>query len=935
MTVFLPAIILLHTYHQEAAPSYQTIDFDRDWRFALGHASNPVKDFGFGKTGMGYLAKAGSGEGPVNPGFGDGKWRLINLPHDWAIELPFDQNAEGGHGFKAIGRDFPENSIGWYRKTFSIGRELIGKRISLHFDGIYRNASVWCNGTFIKRNESGYIGFDADITNQIRYGAKNNVTVRVDASEFEGWFYEGAGIYRHTYLNINDTARLVKDGQFMMPKVVGKDGQVDTKLEIENLDTKDRDLKVVFSLEDREGKSIASISQDVTVSPNETSIVKPKIMIKEPILWSIQTPNLYRGKVELFDGTTKIDEYSTKLGFRTIVWDPDKGLTINGKYTKIQGTCNHQDAAGVGVAVPDSMNRWRIEKLKLMGCNAYRTSHNPPTPELLEACDELGMVVLDETRAFGDSEEGRSQLTRLIRRDRNHPSVIFWSIGNEEFALNGSEEGERMGRASTRLCHELDPTRPTTYAGNNGAEYRGINASVDIRGFNYGLPQADRYHQEHPTQPVHGSETASTTTTRGTYADDYKNGRVSAYDGRKVSWGSGAEEWWSYAAAREWFIGGFVWTGFDYRGEPTPTGWPTINSHFGIMDTCGFPKDIYYYYQSWWTDRNVIHIFPHWNWPGDEGKEKSVWVFSNAAEIELQLNGKSLGRKKMPFTGHLEWKVNYEPGKLTAIAYNKTGGIIGNPMVETTGETASLELSSMNASIKGDGKDVAIIDIAAKDSKNRTVPTAGEKVEFEIQGPGRILGVGNGDPTCLEPDTYVPTTFSQDLSTGWKFKMVTGNAEGRDDTKPQFDDSSWNTVDVWENQHMPQNSMAVLRKKFTVDDPSKWKFIDIGAIDDNGWIYINGKLVQKTSVWNETYQFSTEGLLKKGENNIAVVCRNNGGDGGFSKGVSLSGLTQPAAWSRSLFNGYAQVIVQSIGTGKITLKAKCKGKEFTFAIFAR
>ena len=883
---------------------------------------------------MGYLAKAGAGEGPVSAGYGDGKWRLLNLPHDWVIELPFNEKAEGGHGFKEVGREFPENSVGWYRKSFTIGREMIGKRISLHFDGIYRDARVWCNGTFIKRNESGYIGFDADITNQIRYGAKNNVTVRVDASEFEGWFYEGAGIYRHTYLNINDPASLVKDGQFLMPKVVGNIGKVDANLEVINRGEKDRHLRVDFSIETANGSTLVLGKSMVNLAGGQSASVTPTLTIKQPSLWSIENPNLYIGRVRLFDGETKIDEYTTKIGFRNIVWDPNKGLTINGKYVKIQGTCNHQDAAGVGVALPDRLNYWRIEQLKKMGCNAYRTSHNPPTPELLDACDELGMVVLDENRAFGDSEEGRSQLTRLVRRDRNHPSVIFWSIGNEEFALNGSEEGQRMGAASTLLCHQLDPTRPTSYAGNNGGQFEGINASVDIRGFNYGLGAADKYHKDHPSQPVHGSEMASTTTTRGTYKDDFKNGRVNAYDGQKVGWGSGAEEWWSYAAPREWFIGGFVWTGFDYRGEPTPTGWPTINSHFGIMDTCGFPKDLYYYYQAWWSGKPVIHILPHWNWPGDEGKEKNVWVYSNAEEVELFLNGASLGKKKMPYTGHLEWKVAYQPGKLEAKGF-KGGLQTLTEVVETSSETFSVKIEPDRTMIKGDGKDVSVVNLFGLNEKGTVNPTAGEKLEFEIEGPGKLIGVGNGDPTCLEPDTYMPTTYEQDLSLDWDMQRDVTIDEGKAIASLQKSLGASQKVNVLQNQHMQPDSNIVLLKKFNVDDPTKWKFLDIGAIDDDGWIYVNGKLLRTTSVWDETYQFATEGLLVKGENTIGVVCHNRGGDGGFSKGVALSGMSQAAAWSRSLFNGRAQAIVQSTGPGKIVLKVKCKGKVYTSEIVAK
>ncbi|MEI7984503.1 MAG: beta-galactosidase GalA [Armatimonadota bacterium] len=853
--------------------------------------------------------------------------------HDWAIELPFDQMADGSHGHKALGRQFPDNSVGWYRKTFEIGKDLVGKRISLTFDGIFRNAQVWCNGTFLKRNESGYIGFTVDLTNTIRYGSKNVISVRVDASEFEGWFYEGAGIYRHAWLNVTDSAHLVRDGQFVMPKLEKENGVVEVASEIRNDGSTLRKVQEYITINGPSGRTDA-VSKEVTIAPGEIKSVTTKFVVNKPKLWSIDSPNLYTARIVLVEGKVSIDESSTNIGFRTVAWDASKGLSVNGKNVKIQGTCNHQDAAGVGGAVPDRLTYWRIEQLKKMGCNAYRTSHNPPTPELLDACDKLGMIVMDETRAFGDSEEARSQLTKLIRRDRNHPSIILWSIGNEEFALQGTEEGERMGRAAVQLAHNLDPTRLTTYAGNNGGEFKGVNCVVDIRGFNYGLGAADQYHRDHPSQPVHGSETASTTTTRGTYVDDYKNGRVSSYDGQKVGWGSGAEEWWSYAASREWFMGGFVWTGFDYRGEPTPTGWPTINSHFGIMDTCGFPKDIYYYYQSWWTNKLVVHIMPHWNWRGDEGKVKDVWVYSNAEEIELFLNTKSLGKQKMPFTGHLAWKVPYEPGNLTARAF-KSGKEVGVTSVETTGVSEGLRLEADRAEIVGDGSDVSVVNVFGIDSGGRVVPTASEKIEFEIEGPGKILGVGNGDPTCLEQDTYVPSILTLDLSTKWKYSKFDPHNDDAGALGDLSDDTFWKTTDVFVNQGLPPNSWMMFKKKFVIDDLSSWQFLDIGAIDDIGFIYVNDKLILKSTNWDETHQFKTDGLLRKGENTISVVCYNRGGDGGFSKGASLSGLTLPGAWSRTLFNGSAQVILQSTGKGTIKLRAKLKDKVFVQTIIAK
>lgn len=926
-------MVLISSLVALTAATVGRVNFDANWKFALGHAADASKDFGFGVSGMGYLAKAGSGEGAVAAGFGDSSWEEVNLPHDWAVTLPFTPNSDQGHGFKALGRSFPENSIGWYRKKFNVSNEMMGKRIAIQFDGIYRNAQVWLNGTMVKRNESGYIGFEVDLTNNLRYGQDNVIAVRVDATEFEGWFYEGAGIYRHTWLRVTDPVHLVDGGQYFVPTVTEDHGEIAFNLEIENSSETEADFSYAVNVS-REGKPVATVRTEGQKIPGLATLKQtPKLGLAKIDLWSVETPNLYQAEVVLYRGNEVADRYVTNLGFRTVKWDADKGLTINGKYFKIKGTCNHQDHAGVGVALPDEINYWRIAKLKEMGCNAYRTSHNPPTPELLDACDKLGMVVMDETRAFGDTEEARGQFTKMIRRDRNHPSVILWSIGNEEFGLNDSPEGERMGLQMRKLANKLDPTRITTYGGNNGAGYRGINASVELRGFNYGLGSADQYHAAHPKHPVHGSETSSMTSTRGIYTDDFKNGRVSSYDGRKVSWGSGAEEWWAWAAEREWFIGGFVWTGFDYRGEPTPTQWPTINSHFGILDTCGFPKDIYYYYQSWWSDQKVIHIMPHWNWLGDEGKNKKVWVFSNSPEVELTLNGKSLGKKSMPANKHLEWDVAYEPGSLVAIGF-RDGKEEQRETLRSSGSLDTVRIDPELVSIDEKPATIAVVNLDARDERGLLVPTASELMHFEVEGGAKILGVGNGDPTCLEPDQHRSNTDHVDLSEGWKMLKVPTSTTGGPQVEANFDDSSWTTTHVRQNQGMAPNTANILRKTFDIAEPAEWKRMELGAIDDIGYIYLNGKLLKRTSVWNETHSFALEpGQLVKGKNVLAIVVVNNGGDGGFSRGVSLTGLTKTPTYSRSLFNGKAQLILQRTGTDPVTLKVKVGAKTVEKTIF--
>lgn len=891
------------------APGRQIVSLDDDWKFALGHASDASKDFNYGLDSFGAFAKAGIEDGAMGRGFGDTAWRTVQVPHDWCVELPFDQKGDLMHGFKAIGRRFPENSIGWYRKSFELPKEDAGKRFVLKFDGIFRDAQVWVNGQYITRNTSGYMGFNVDVTKVLETGARNVIAVRVDASVYEGWFYEGAGIYRHVWLNKTNHDYLVEEEQFIKPEVNGN-----VTAEITTQTTKARTAKLQIT--DREGKVVAE--SQVTKLKTDKNTLKAKVT--KPKLWSPDEPNLYRAHVLLLDGQTVLDRYETNIGFKSVVFDADKGLFINGKYTEIKGVCNHQDHAGVGAAVPDRLNEWRIERLKEMGCNALRTSHNPPTPELLDACDKLGILVQDENRLFSAGPEGISQMERLVKRDRNHASVFMWSLGNEEWGVQTSKSGEQISQALYDLTRKLDPTRTITQAVNVGDEWEGSNKVVDNRGFNYNLFGADSYHKKHPKQPIHGSEVASMLSTRGEYKSNDGKNVMDSYDYKKVDWGTGSEEWWSWKLQRPWFSGGFVWTGFDYRGEPTPHNWPTISSHFGIMDTCGFAKDVFYYYQSWWSKKPVLHVLPHWNWAGKEGKKVDVWVFSNFETVELKLNGKSLGSKKMPVGGHLNWEVEYQPGELTAVG---TKGDLKNVVtVKTTGATGQLRLEPDRTSITADAKDLSIITVKGLDTDGFLNPLANENVTFEIDGPGRIIGVGNGDPNCHEPDQYITKPSYQDISDGWSWQMIASQNAKPDPTK-------WKPTQVKENQNMPPNSFAAFQRVVTVENPDTWSTLNLGPTDDNGWVYLNGELVSTTDEWNKPHIADIKGKLKRGENEILVIVKNNGGAGGFSRGGSIGGLAKAPSWTRSLYNGLAQVIVQSTGKpGRIELRAR-SGFQFT------
>jgi beta-galactosidase len=743
-----------------SAPTYGLADaptdrarllLDPDWRFHLGNAADPTQDFGYGLGNDGVFAKTGYFFRPGRPDFDVSEWRAVDLPHDWVVELPFVNDRQlDSHGFKPVGRAYPATSIGWYRKVFPIPASDAGRRLSLEFDGVYRNAIVTLNDVYLTTNESGYAPFRVDVTDLVRYGADNVLVLRVNATESEGWFYEGAGVYRHAWLVKTAPVHVAPWGTYVTTDVRGRSARVALHTDVANDGDADAHCTVVSRLVDAAGTVRATVATRAAIPAWERRTVQQTATLADAQLWSLESPHLYRLHTTLEVNGRAVDDYTTPFGVRTMRFDADHGFSLNGTRVELQGTCNHQDHAGVGSALPDRLQFYRIARLKEMGCNAYRTSHNPPTPELLDACDQLGMLVLDETRMFSSSPEGLSQFERMLRRDRNHPSIFCWSIGNEE-PLQGTDDGARIARSMKRLARRLDPTRPISEA-MNGSWGKGLSAVVDVQGFNYGdAARIDAFHTQFPRQWSMGTEVASTVSTRGIYANDRTRGYVEAYDTQKPPWGATAEEWWNTYAARPFLAGGFVWTGFDYRGEPTPYAWPCINSHFGIMDTCGFPKDNFYYYQAWWTERPVLHLFPHWNWPGQEGQTIRVWVHSNLEHVELFLNGSSLGTKAVVPRGHLAWDVPYAAGTLEARG-SRGGRQVLTATRETTGAPAAIRLLPDRTTISADGEDVSVVEVQVVDAQGRIVPVADNAVTFAVSGPGRLIGVGNGDPSSHEAD---------------------------------------------------------------------------------------------------------------------------------------------------------------------------------------
>ncbi len=916
------------TAHAQAAGRERLL-MDFGWKFHLGNEWGP----GYG------LNKAGGGYGPASVSFSDASWRTLNLPHDWAIELPFDKTADGSHGFRAIGEGFPSNSLGWYRRTFDLPSSDAGKRLWLEFDGVYRDCTVIVNGWFVGHHEGGYNGFRYDITDVANCGGKNVVSVRVDASQFEGWFYEGAGIYRHVWLVKTAPVSIAPDGVFVYSQFKGGvpkgPAEVHLQTQLANSLATPAQATVSWEILSPTGESVAKITQPQFVGAKSSAEAAMTLVVPPPHLWSPETPTLYKLVTEVAVDGKVVDRMETEFGFRTFAFDADRGFLLNGEPYTLKGTSNHQDHAGVGAAVPDAIQYFRIARLKEMGCNAYRTTHNPPTPELLDACDRLGMIVMDENRLLASDVSHLAMLADHVRRDRNRASVGIWSIGNEEFDVQDTQAGKRTTATMQDLVKRLDPTRPVTCNAAVGNDYPGINEAIEVRGWSYHVGKdMDDYHREHPQQPNVGSEQGSTVTTRGIYAVDKEKGYMSAYDDFAPEWAQTAEAWLTYFAARPWMSGGFVWTGFDYRGEPTPYGWPCINSHFGILDTCGFPKDNFWFYQAAWTNAPMVHVLPHWNWPGREGQLIDVRAQSNAEEVELYLNGRSLGRQAMKRNSEARWKVAYAPGSLSALAY-RAGKVVAETKVETVGDPYAIKLTADRSAIWGDRQDAAVYTVAVTDSQGRVSPVASNGIAFSVEGPGRIIGVGNGDPSCHEPDTFVATAASRSVPIGgWRSKKVEAIAGDTDpELQPAFDDSAWAPVDVSsETGPVASGEKAFYRCRFTVDASqlaSAAVEIVFSKIQGGQAVFVNGKKVLGGTSSRTSTVIDAKSLLHAGENVIAVAVHNYDADsGGLRRGVALHLQDEPGpvSWSRSVFNGLAQVIVQSTGgSGAITLRATSVG----------
>lgn len=710
---------------------------DGGWRFNLGDIPMPVIKGG----GWSYAnAKAGNAQGAAASDFDDTAWPLVTLPHDWAILSPPDKDENIAQGYRKRG-------IAWYRRTIRFEPADKGRYFELQFDGIATNATIWFNGNLIDHNWSGYNSFCLDVTAMARFGDNlNSLVVRVDADKMEGWWYEGAGIYRNAWLARRSALYILTDGVHADPRCDAA-GQwfVPVTVDIGNAGDTSGSVTIEAELRDPQGKIVARASTDSSVEPLMTARAQLRLVAPDPSLWSVAKPDLYTVSTRLLRGGRTIDERHLRTGFRTIRFDPDQGFFLNGSHVKLKGVCLHQDHAGVGVAVPAALWEFRLRRMKQFGVNAIRFTHNAVAREVMDLCDELGFLVMAENRNFNPSPVYLEQLEWLVRRDRNRPSVIMWSVFNEE-PMEGTYAGKQMVRRMVEKIRELDTSRPTTAALNEGVfASENVGQIVDVVGFNYQPGAYDRFHSLHPDRPLTSSEDTSAFMTRGEWISDPSKHISTSYDEEMAPWGKTQRQAWTAITARPFVAGGFVWTGFDYHGEPTPFEWPSNSSMFGILDLCGFPKMAAHIRAAYWKEEPVLELGPHWNWPGSEGKPITIMAATNVERVSLMLNGRSIGELAVDQAVMPHWQVPYAPGRLEAVGF-RGGREVIRTAVETTSAPVRLRITPWRDAMAGDGEDVQPFTVDAIDSAGRHVPTANLDLQFACSG-GTIIGLGNGDPT--------------------------------------------------------------------------------------------------------------------------------------------------------------------------------------------
>ncbi|WP_207429160.1 beta-galactosidase GalB [Pedobacter sp. SYSU D00535] len=761
---FIFVTLVFLTLSAGAQNSARTVmSFNNDWRFHLGEVS-----------GANALS------------FNDGQWRKLNLPHDWSVEGEFSQKHPAGTGGGAL-----PGGTGWYRKTFTIPASAKGKSVFIDFDGVYHRSEVWINGTFLGKRPNGYISFRYDLTSHLNYGGKNVIAVKVDnAEQPNSRWYSGSGIYRNVWLSTTGNVHIPLSGTFITtPQVSTSSASANIKTTVANKSGKTQVVTINTLIYSPEGKEVRRVSSSKTVAANGLAEVVQAAVLNKPSLWSVDNPALYKAVTQVVVNKRITDVYATPFGVRTFNFDVDKGFFLNGKPLKIRGVCNHHDLGALGAAFNVRAAERQLEILKEMGCNGIRTAHNPPAPELLDLCDKMGFIVMDEAfdmwakpkNKFDYSVDWtqwyKKDLEDFIRRDRNHPSVFIWSVGNEiQEQWGDAQKGDSSGRSIARdlvsIVKKLDTTREITTANNEINPWNNLIQSnaFSMVGYNYNHKSWEKFRKDWPGKKFIVTESTSALQTRGHYDlipfdtirrwpeawdKPIKGGgnpdfTVSAYDHVSAPWGSTHEESLKVLEKQDHVSGMYVWTGFDYLGEPTPYPWPARSSYFGIIDLAGFPKDVYYLYKSVWSEKPVLHIYPHWNWKQGDTVDV-VSYYNNADEVELFVNGKSLGAKRKEGDNlHVKWRVPYAAGSVKAIS-RKAGKPILTREIKTAGAPAKIELHADRNNIAADGKDLSFVTVRVLDAEGNLVPKADNLVRFKVSGPGFINAVDNGSPTSHEP----------------------------------------------------------------------------------------------------------------------------------------------------------------------------------------
>jgi beta-galactosidase len=710
-----------------------TVSFDLGWKFHLGDVS-----------------------GAQNTNFDDSSWTAVDVPHDWSISLSFNQNSPAKEG-----GGYLDGGLGWYRKSFELPASSSGQKIFLQFDGVYMDSTVYLNGTQVCARPYGYSSFECDITSDAQVGGSNVVAVKVNNQQPSSRWYSGSGIYRHTWLKTTNPVHVAYTGtQVTTPEVSTSSATVKIAVTVQNDGTSAQSATVTSSVRDASGAEVGTATSEATsVANGKTADMTQTVTVSNPKLWSTTTPNMYSVVTSVSVGGSVVDTYTTPFGIRTFAFDANTGFSLNGTKMKLNGTCNHHDLGALGAAVNYRAQEKRLQMLKDMGGNAIRTSHNPPAPELLDIADRLGLLVMDEafdcwyagknTYDYGRfyNQWYEADVQGYVARDRNHPSVIIWSIGNEVAQAGDKAAVQKLIDA----VHAKDTTRPTiqAYAAWVGAD--SITGLEDLVGINYAPDRYDSVHRSNPSYKMLASESSSGLRSRGIYNNN--NNQCSSYDDNAAGWGATAEASWKNVNTRAWIAGEFIWTGFDYIGEPTPYVWPSKSSYFGIIDTANFPKDVFYFYQSKWNASGppMVHIVPmNWtNW--SNGQAVKVLVYTNAESVELFLNDQSQGSKTMDIanTSKLQWSVPFASGTLEARA-SKGGTVVATDTVRTAGAAAALALEADRDSIAADGRDLSFVEVDVVDAQGVIVPQANNKIDFAIDGPGTIAGVDNGDATSHE-----------------------------------------------------------------------------------------------------------------------------------------------------------------------------------------